>query len=259
MGLYDRSRYRDSSRYTIFEEYLSEVVNNEEKLAEFLAKMPKRAVHVEIAAYLSKKDAISKRHRLPRYIASNFAKLLPLYSLAIGKTITTKTGKQKPEVRDVTTLFARKSKHPPTSKRSTPRIMQPPPFEIDMESARRAEITVLNYEKARLRAAGQTLLARRVKDVSQRRGYGFDIESWLEGGQRKMVEVKSTKATRMAGFYLTASEWDAALNGKKSYCVCIVTHSDSNNPKIGEISNFVLDVGRRKYRLTPYVYYVTHA
>ena len=67
---------------------------------------------------------------------------------------------------------------------------------------------VVNYERARLCAAGQDALAGRIEHVSRTRGDGdgFDILSFERSGKERLIEVKTTRNGSQAPFYVTRNE-----------------------------------------------------
>ena len=73
---------------------------------------------------------------------------------------------------------------------------------------RRGEEAVLTSEQARLRAVGRTDLARKVDWVSERQGdgAGYDILSFTEGGEERLLEVKTTLGYALTPFFLSANE-----------------------------------------------------
>jgi Protein NO VEIN, C-terminal/Domain of unknown function (DUF3427) len=73
---------------------------------------------------------------------------------------------------------------------------------------RAGEELVVNYERARLRAAGREDLASRVQHVSalEGDGAGFDIASYNEDGSPVFIEVKTTTGVADTPFYLSSHE-----------------------------------------------------
>lgn len=74
------------------------------------------------------------------------------------------------------------------------------------------ELLVLEYEDARLRAAGQKTLANRVEHVSKTEGdgVGYDIRSFDEDGRDRYIEVKTTRYSKYSPFFASAGEVDAS-------------------------------------------------
>ncbi|MCP3176883.1 DUF3883 domain-containing protein [Desulfuromonas sp. KJ2020] len=77
----------------------------------------------------------------------------------------------------------------------------------------------LQFEKARLIAAGKEILAERVEHSSQVEGdgLGFDIRSFEENGKDRLVEVKTTKFSRYTPFYVTPNELKVSAERDKDY------------------------------------------
>jgi hypothetical protein len=73
---------------------------------------------------------------------------------------------------------------------------------------RLGEEFVVEFERARLRKAGQNKLARQVDRVSETigDGLGFDVLSFDEDGSERLVEVKTTGLGKCFPFYVTATE-----------------------------------------------------
>jgi len=81
------------------------------------------------------------------------------------------------------------------------------------------ECFALEYEKARLIAAGKESLAEKVEHTSQTEGdgLGFDIRSFEENGKDRLVEVKTTKFSRYTPFYVTPNELKVSNERDKDY------------------------------------------
>ncbi|MBX7184813.1 MAG: DUF3883 domain-containing protein [Vicinamibacteria bacterium] len=67
---------------------------------------------------------------------------------------------------------------------------------------------VVRFEVARLIRAGRESLAKRVERVSETRGdgLGFDILSFEESGQDRLIEVKTTAYGQLTPFFVTRNE-----------------------------------------------------
>jgi hypothetical protein len=128
---------------------------------------------------------------------------------------------------------------------------------IDKESSRRAEEIVLCQERVRLKKAGRPDLARKVRDVSDQVGLGYDIESFAEKGEAIQVEVKSTKGKKMRGFHLTSSEWLAAQKFGRTYEVHIVLQPQKSTPRISKIPHFSRMVETKRLLLQPSEYFAS--
>ncbi|MDH5270870.1 MAG: DUF3883 domain-containing protein [Candidatus Krumholzibacteria bacterium] len=70
------------------------------------------------------------------------------------------------------------------------------------------EHLVLNYEHERLWMAGKKRLAERIEHVSATRGdhLGYDVRSFEESGDDRLIEVKTTRAGAMQPFFVTRNE-----------------------------------------------------
>ena len=70
------------------------------------------------------------------------------------------------------------------------------------------EERVLRYEHWRLRQAGMEDLAKQIRWVSQEDGdgAGYDIHSFTDTGEDRLLEVKTTMGHRKTPFYLTRNE-----------------------------------------------------
>lgn len=73
---------------------------------------------------------------------------------------------------------------------------------------RAGELFVLDLEARRLHAAGRVKLADRVEHVaaSQGDGLGYDVLSFEEDGQERLIEVKTTAFGELTPFYVSRSE-----------------------------------------------------
>lgn len=74
---------------------------------------------------------------------------------------------------------------------------------------RLGEQLVFNYERQRLKDARRDDLASKVQWVSQEigDGAGFDILSFDNEGQERLLEVKATNGGSTTPFYISANEW----------------------------------------------------
>jgi len=72
----------------------------------------------------------------------------------------------------------------------------------------KGEELVFESEIARLRDAGRNDLAEKVDWISQSKGdgAGYDILSFTERGDERLLEVKTTKGYELTPFYLSANE-----------------------------------------------------
>lgn len=73
---------------------------------------------------------------------------------------------------------------------------------------RLGELLALDFEEARLRAAGKPKLANRLEHVSQSKGdgLGYDILSFEPSGKEKFIEVKTTRWPKYSPFFVSANE-----------------------------------------------------
>lgn len=73
---------------------------------------------------------------------------------------------------------------------------------------RAGELFVLDLEARRLHAAGRVKLADRVEHVaaSQGDGLGYDVLSFEEDGQERLIEVKTTAFGELTPFYVSRNE-----------------------------------------------------
>ena len=95
------------------------------------------------------------------------------------------------------------------------------------------ESFVLEYERARLLAAGRGFLASKVEHVSKTRGDGdgFDILSYDESGREKLIEVKTTKYGAQTPFFVTANELRVSEKEADRYSLYRV-HEFRTSPKL---------------------------
>ena len=70
------------------------------------------------------------------------------------------------------------------------------------------EDLVMEFERARLRNAGEERLAEKVEQVSKTVGdrAGFDIRSYDASGRDRFIEVKTTRYGKFTPFYISAGE-----------------------------------------------------
>jgi hypothetical protein len=73
---------------------------------------------------------------------------------------------------------------------------------------RRGEELVFSFERKRLRDAGCADLARKVEWISEEQGdgAGYDILSFTERGEERLLEVKTTTGYELTPFFLSANE-----------------------------------------------------
>jgi hypothetical protein len=120
-----------------------------------------------------------------------------------------------PEPWDRTTRYARERPAPPTPSWANYLLR-----EIRNASLGRAgELFVLNFERARLLAAGRDRLAADVEHVAETRGdhEGFDILSFEPTGAERLVEVKTTSFGRYTPFFVSANELRVSQRDPEQY------------------------------------------
>lgn len=83
------------------------------------------------------------------------------------------------------------------------------------------ELFVLNYERARLIHSGKESLAARIEHTSVVRGdyEGYDILSFDETGDERLIEVKTTKYGAETPFFVTRNEVSTSERRASLYCV----------------------------------------
>ncbi|WPB84966.1 DUF3883 domain-containing protein [Sediminicoccus rosea] len=86
---------------------------------------------------------------------------------------------------------------------------------------RAGEERVLAHERASLRTEGRDDLARKVRWVSDEEGdgAGYDIASFTPGGQRRLIEVKTTNGWERTPFYISRNELAAADTHRAEWCL----------------------------------------
>lgn len=84
---------------------------------------------------------------------------------------------------------------------------------------RAGEHLVLNYERARLLAAGQDRLAAGVEHVAETRGdhEGFDVLSFETSGAERLIEVKTTSFGQYTPFFVSANELRTSQQAADQY------------------------------------------
>jgi hypothetical protein len=121
-----------------------------------------------------------------------------------------------PEVDDILAILTA----PPTKEETDITTNQPRPQRspsvtnyLEREARNRSlgaagESFVLNYERARLIHVGREPLAAKIEHTSRVRGDGdgFDILSFEESGEERLIEVKTTKYGRETPFFVSRNE-----------------------------------------------------
>lgn len=102
----------------------------------------------------------------------------------------------------------------------------------------RGEKLVIDLEQKRLIALGRKDLASKVERVSLKSdSFGYDIISYEENGDKRMIEVKATKSkVGKANFYLTANELKTA-NEIPNFYIYMVYEVTEETPKVWAIKN----------------------
>jgi hypothetical protein len=94
-----------------------------------------------------------------------------------------------------------------------------------MEIGRAGEAFVLELERAKLRAAGRSDLAKEVDWISQRCPYvGYDIKSFNPAGDAEFVEVKAS-SKKLTSFFLTDNELRQAKKLAHRYRISCVSNA----------------------------------
>jgi len=77
----------------------------------------------------------------------------------------------------------------------------------------------INFERARLIAAGKDSLADKIDHVAETQGdgAGFDILSFEPDGRDRLIEVKTTKYGRYSPFFISANELSFSEQHAKNY------------------------------------------
>jgi hypothetical protein len=86
------------------------------------------------------------------------------------------------------------------------------------------ELLVLNYERSRLVSNGRSDLADRVRWTSKEigDGTGFDIESFDDAGNVKLIEVKTTNGWERTPFHVSRNELAVADENRDCWHLCRV-------------------------------------
>lgn len=95
------------------------------------------------------------------------------------------------------------------SRKPRPRVLDFDAIEAANRSLGKAgEFAALAFEHRRLWEAGKRRLADRIEHVSQTRGdgVGYDVLSYEETGEEKLIEVKTTRRASLTPFHVTRNE-----------------------------------------------------
>ncbi len=136
------------------------------------------------------------------------------------QTLLQEDSEEIPPIPTVQDLLSAMEAPPVPGERKTPAIAESRPIynpagvnylerEAKNQSLGEAgEQFVINYERARLTAAGKNSLADRIEQVSETIGptAGFDIRSFEEDGSDRFIEAKTTKYGKHTPFFVTPNE-----------------------------------------------------
>jgi len=127
---------------------------------------------------------------------------------------------------------------------------------INKKIGERGELVVLKKEKEYLEYIGKKELSAQVRHVSKEDdSAGYDIISFDETGNKKYIEVKSTKQkVANANFLISSNEYNKARN-LPNYYVYIVFEANTTNPKIYKLKK-PFDLPPNKIKITPISYRV---
>lgn len=132
-----------------------------------------------------------------------------------------------PEVDDILAILTQKPDRAPEPPRvaEAPRVRLATNY-VEREARNRSlgsagELFILNFERARLIAAGQGSLAGRVEHTAKVRGdhEGYDILSFEASGAERLIEVKTTKYGADTPFFVTRNEVAVSERNAATYQV----------------------------------------
>ena len=132
----------------------------------------------------------------------------------------------------------------PSKKPSEPKILQRlvRKFDPAARDARNRELgklgeeRILISERARLIEAGRKDLARKVKWISEEEGdgAGYDILSFSDSGDDRLLEVKTTTGHRYTPFYLTENEHQLSVERADEFRL-LRLYNFAREPKVFEL------------------------
>jgi len=110
---------------------------------------------------------------------------------------------------------------------------------------------VLRFERARLRRAGKTTLARNIRHVAELEGdgAGYDILSFEPDGREKYIEVKTTVSGPVAPFHVTRNEVEISRTLRTRFVLTRVFNFRTH-ARIFELRGCIAE----RVRLDPYIY-----
>lgn len=144
--------------------------------------------------------------------------------------IVEKPADAHPDIKDLQLVSAPRSEEPSrdTSQKRVadqPRIRSPTNY-LDREArnsslGRAGEELVLRFEHKRLWQAGKKELAERIEHVSSTKGdgLGYDILSFEESGQSRLIEVKTTRFGVYTPFFVSDNEVSVSHEHEQEYCL----------------------------------------
>jgi hypothetical protein len=120
----------------------------------------------------------------------------------------------------------------------------------------RGEAIVFALEQNRLRDAGKSELAQRIRHVSQENdGLGYDILSFEDDGSKRLIEVKATTEANLdRGFYLSNNEFEKAAT-LSNYYIYLVFSAMTKHPRILRLKKPAFD--GTQFILQPRAYHAT--
>ena len=113
------------------------------------------------------------------------------------------------------------------------------------------EEIVFNYEKEQLGNTNSDYEVIWCRNDPKDRTPGYDILSFDKEGNKKYIEVKSAKGSKISSVNLTAHEWEVAQDEKykDNYYLYLVTNVLSNNVKIEVIKNPARMTSENKFHI----------
>lgn len=157
-------------------------------------------------------------------VAERLASNLELHQLAAADADRPIVVPEVDEILAVLTRAPSASSRDPVARESQPGVRRYSVNYLEREAHNRSlgaagEAFAMNYEQARLMAAGCDRLAGRIEHVSRKEGdgAGFDILSFEESGVERLIEVKTTKYGAETPFYVSRNEVAVSESRKERY------------------------------------------